>query len=180
MNMANAAFSLGIDSCWVNRAKEMIDTDFGKQVLLNLGIDPNEYEGVGNLVVGYRKGFMPKAKKRVANFYYNVTKDFVLESVEDKQTTTSTETKQSNVKQQEQKEETKQVNNQKDESTNKEVNTTNKGDNKNISQKETTKQRVYHVSQEKDKKHPNFKEWRVRMAGSDKTIKFFKTQNEAI
>ncbi|MDR2827873.1 MAG: DUF2188 domain-containing protein [Acholeplasmatales bacterium] len=39
---------------------------------------------------------------------------------------------------------------------------------------------VYHVSQEKDSSHPHFKEWRVRKQGSQKTIKFFATQNEAI
>ncbi|CCV63875.1 hypothetical protein) [Alteracholeplasma palmae J233] len=38
----------------------------------------------------------------------------------------------------------------------------------------------YHVSQNKDDKSANFKKWRVRKAGSDKTIKFFDTQAEAI
>jgi len=38
----------------------------------------------------------------------------------------------------------------------------------------------YHVSQNKDKKSPRFKEWRVRKQGSNKTIKYFPTQAEAI
>lgn len=38
----------------------------------------------------------------------------------------------------------------------------------------------YHVSQNKDKKSPRFKEWRVRKEGSNKTIKYFQTQAEAI
>ncbi|HHT55645.1 MAG TPA: DUF2188 domain-containing protein [Acholeplasma sp.] len=38
----------------------------------------------------------------------------------------------------------------------------------------------YHVSQNKDSKSPRFKEWRVRKQGSKKTIKYFKTQKEAI
>jgi len=38
----------------------------------------------------------------------------------------------------------------------------------------------YHVSQNKDKKSPRFKEWRVRKQGSNKTIKYFQTQAEAI
>ena len=38
----------------------------------------------------------------------------------------------------------------------------------------------YHVSQNKDSKSENYKMWRVRKQGSNKTIKFFKTQKEAI
>lgn len=38
----------------------------------------------------------------------------------------------------------------------------------------------YHVSQNKDEGTENFKKWRVRKAGSTKTIKFFDTQKEAI
>lgn len=38
----------------------------------------------------------------------------------------------------------------------------------------------YHVSQNKDSKSAYFKQWRVRKQGSKKTIKYFKTQKEAI
>ncbi len=38
----------------------------------------------------------------------------------------------------------------------------------------------YHVSQNKKEGTPHFKEWRVRKEGSNKTIKFFDTQAEAI
>ncbi len=38
----------------------------------------------------------------------------------------------------------------------------------------------YHVSQNKEEKSEHFKWWRVRKEGSDKTIKYFKTQKEAI
>ena len=38
----------------------------------------------------------------------------------------------------------------------------------------------YHVSQNKDENTENFKKWRVRKEGSEKTIKFFDTQKEAI
>ncbi|MFP4177624.1 MAG: DUF2188 domain-containing protein [Acholeplasmataceae bacterium] len=38
----------------------------------------------------------------------------------------------------------------------------------------------YHVSQNKDEKSDHYKEWRIRKEGSDKTIKYFKTQREAI
>lgn len=38
----------------------------------------------------------------------------------------------------------------------------------------------YHISQNKKEDTPHYKEWRVRKEGSTKTIKFFKTQAEAI
>ncbi len=38
----------------------------------------------------------------------------------------------------------------------------------------------YHVSQNKDPKSDNHRKWRVRKEGSEKTIKFFETQKEAI
>jgi len=38
----------------------------------------------------------------------------------------------------------------------------------------------YHVSQNKDPKSDSYKKWRVRIEGSQKTIKFFDTQKEAI
>lgn len=39
---------------------------------------------------------------------------------------------------------------------------------------------VYHISLNRDEKNPNFRKWRVRKQGSDKTIKYFDTQAEAI
>ncbi len=39
---------------------------------------------------------------------------------------------------------------------------------------------TYHVSQNKEPKTENYKMWRVRKEGSDKTIKFFETQKEAV
>lgn len=38
----------------------------------------------------------------------------------------------------------------------------------------------YHVSQNKDDKSEHFKKWRVRRSNSNKTIKYFETQKEAI
>ena len=44
----------------------------------------------------------------------------------------------------------------------------------------STKPPKYHVSQNKDQKSESFRKWRVRKEGSQKTIKFFDTQKEAI
>lgn len=38
----------------------------------------------------------------------------------------------------------------------------------------------YHVSQNKDEGTANYKKWRIRKEGSDKTIRYFDTQKEAI
>ncbi len=51
-NMMNAAEDLGVASCWIHRAKEMFDTPEGKQILKDAGIE-GDYEGIGNLVIGY-------------------------------------------------------------------------------------------------------------------------------
>lgn len=54
---------------------------------------------------------------------------------------------------------------------------------KEAPKKEETKEQAnvkYHISQNKDEKSEFFNQWRVRRSGSDKTIKYFKTQKEAI
>lgn len=51
-NMMVAANSLGLGSCWIHRAKETFETEEGKQILHDLGIS-EEYEGIGNCILGY-------------------------------------------------------------------------------------------------------------------------------
>lgn len=51
---------------------------------------------------------------------------------------------------------------------------------KEVQKEKTPKISRYHVSQSKDENTENFKKWRVRKEGSEKTIKFFDTQKEAI
>lgn len=59
-NMMLAAHSLGLGSIWIHRAKEEFEMDEFKQVLKDLGIE-GDYEGVGNMALGYIDGDMPKA-----------------------------------------------------------------------------------------------------------------------
>lgn len=66
-NMANAAYSLGIDSCWVHRAKETFETEEGKELMQKWGLNEN-YEGIGNLVLGYRDGPLLQAKERKPDY----------------------------------------------------------------------------------------------------------------
>ena len=51
-NMLNAAKSLGVDSIWIHRAKEVFDSEEGRAILASLGVE-GDYEGVGNCVLGY-------------------------------------------------------------------------------------------------------------------------------
>ncbi|MCR5229893.1 MAG: nitroreductase [Solobacterium sp.] len=51
-NMMNAAYDMGLAACWIHRAKEMFETEEGKAILKSLGIE-GEYEGIGNLIIGF-------------------------------------------------------------------------------------------------------------------------------
>lgn len=51
-NLMIAANSLGLGSCWIHRAKETFETEEGKQILAELGIE-DEYIGIGNCILGY-------------------------------------------------------------------------------------------------------------------------------
>ena len=62
-NLMLAAHELGIGSCWIHRAKEEFDSDFGKQLLAEWGIE-GEYEGIGHCALGYRAAELPAAAPR--------------------------------------------------------------------------------------------------------------------
>ena len=51
-NMMLAAHSLGLGSCWIHRAREVFMLDEWKELLASLGLI-GEYEGIGNLALGY-------------------------------------------------------------------------------------------------------------------------------
>lgn len=64
LNMMLAAHSLGLGSCWINREKEMFETEEGKALMKEWDID-SSYEGVGALALGYpdQKALEPKKRK---------------------------------------------------------------------------------------------------------------------
>ncbi|MGI6095050.1 MAG: nitroreductase family protein [Lachnospiraceae bacterium] len=66
-NLMNAAHALGVDSCWINRATEVFDSEEGKALMRDWGID-ERLRGVGNCILGYRDCEYPKAKPRKENF----------------------------------------------------------------------------------------------------------------
>lgn len=70
-NLMLAANSLGLGSCWIHRAKEEFETEEGKEILKSLGINPDEYEGIGNCILGYKaeEGVL---KPRKNNYVYYI------------------------------------------------------------------------------------------------------------
>ena len=70
-NMMHAAHSLGLGSCWIHRAKEEFESDFGKEILERLSIE-GEWEGIGHCALGYADGELPKAPERKPDRVYYV------------------------------------------------------------------------------------------------------------
>lgn len=62
-NLMNAAWALGVGSCWINRALELFDMPEGKALLEKWGL-PGTLRGVGNCVLGYIDGDVPAPKPR--------------------------------------------------------------------------------------------------------------------
>ncbi len=70
-NMMLAATALGLGSCWIHRAKETFEGEEGKQILKELGIC-GDYEGIGNLVLGYANAAPTPSKPRKENYIYYI------------------------------------------------------------------------------------------------------------
>lgn len=70
-NMMNAAESLGLGSIWIHRAKEEFDSDFGKQILKELGIE-GDYEGIGHCALGYAAEPAKAPAPRKENYVYYI------------------------------------------------------------------------------------------------------------
>lgn len=70
-NLMLAAHDLGIGSCWIHRAKEEFDSQWGKDLLKSLGIE-GEYEGIGHCALGYADGEEPKAAPRKENRVFHI------------------------------------------------------------------------------------------------------------
>ena len=62
-NMMNAAFSLGLGSIWIHRAKEEFEQPEYKKLLADLGIT-GDWEGIGHCAVGYPDCDLPDAAER--------------------------------------------------------------------------------------------------------------------
>ena len=62
-NLMNAAYTLGIGSCWINRPYQMFDDPEGRKLADEWGV-PASYKGVGICILGYPDCDMPEARPR--------------------------------------------------------------------------------------------------------------------
>lgn len=62
-NLMLAAHALGLGSCWVHRAQQEFDSEEGKAILRELGIE-GDYEGIGHCAVGFWEGEKPEPPAR--------------------------------------------------------------------------------------------------------------------
>ena len=70
-NLMNAAESLGVASIWIHRAKEEFESDFGRDILKQLGIE-DEYEGIGHCALGYAAAPAGEPAPRKENYVYYI------------------------------------------------------------------------------------------------------------
>lgn len=70
-NLMNAAESLGVASIWIHRAKEEFDSEFGKKMFADLGIE-GDYEGIGHCALGYAAEEPKDAAARKENYVYYI------------------------------------------------------------------------------------------------------------
>ena len=70
-NLLNAAESLGLGSIWIHRAKEEFESDFGKKILADLGIE-GDYEGIGHCALGYAAEPAKAPAPRKDNYVYYI------------------------------------------------------------------------------------------------------------
>lgn len=70
-NLMNAAHALGLGTCWIHRAKEVFDSEEGKALLKEWGIE-GDYEGIGNCIIGYPAQENPQPKPRKENYVYYI------------------------------------------------------------------------------------------------------------
>ena len=62
-NMLLAADSLGLGSIWIHRAREVFDSEEGRAILAQLGVE-GDYEGIGHCAVGFWEGQKPEPPAR--------------------------------------------------------------------------------------------------------------------
>ncbi|MGN0807360.1 MAG: nitroreductase [Candidatus Coproplasma sp.] len=70
-NLMNAAYALGLGSCWIHRAREVFDSDEGKEILASLGIG-GDLEGIGHCIIGYPDCPQPAKRARKEDYVYYV------------------------------------------------------------------------------------------------------------
>ena len=71
-NILNAANAVGVDSCYIWRAKEVFDSEEGKLLMKKWGV-PDNFVGIGNVILGYgEKSGKRNASPRKAGYIIKV------------------------------------------------------------------------------------------------------------
>ncbi len=70
-NMVNAAYAVGLGSCWIHRCKQMFEMEEGKELLKEWGL-PQDLTGVASMALGYADGDHPAAKPRKEGYVVRV------------------------------------------------------------------------------------------------------------
>lgn len=68
-NLMNAAWSMGIDSRWIHRGKEVFASEEGKAILAKAGIT-DEVEGLGFCILGHAAQEKPKTDIKPDRVFY--------------------------------------------------------------------------------------------------------------
>ena len=66
-NLMNAAYALGVDSCWIHRARQVFESEKGKKLKHEWGVE-DKYAGIGFCILGYRDCDFPSPKPRKDDF----------------------------------------------------------------------------------------------------------------
>ncbi len=66
-NLLNAAHAVGLASCWIHRAKEVFRLPEGQALMKKWGV-PENFEGIGNCILGYAAGELPAPKPRKSGY----------------------------------------------------------------------------------------------------------------
>ena len=67
-NMVNAAYDLGLGSCWIHRSHDVFSSPEGKELLRKWGLDET-MEGVASIALGYPDMDLPTPKPRKEDYY---------------------------------------------------------------------------------------------------------------
>ena len=70
-NMLNAAYAVGLGSCWIHRCKQMFEMEEGKQLLKEWGL-PENLTGVASIALGYADCEQPTPKPRREGYVVRV------------------------------------------------------------------------------------------------------------
>ena len=65
-NMLNTAYAIGLGACWIHRCKQMFESEYGKNLLAQYGLEG--YVGVGCCILGYPADGFPEKKIRKADY----------------------------------------------------------------------------------------------------------------